>query len=42
VQTTRPFISADNLTPQKARILLMLALAHGAAADELEELFQSY
>jgi L-asparaginase len=42
VQTTRPFISADNLTPQKARILLMLALAHGAAAQELEDIFQSY
>ncbi|MDH3547702.1 MAG: asparaginase [Gammaproteobacteria bacterium] len=42
VQTGRPFTSADNLTPQKARILLMLALAHGATADELEGIFSSY
>jgi L-asparaginase len=42
VQTGRPFTSADNLTPQKARILLMLALAHGAKADELEDIFLDY
>lgn len=42
VQTTRPFTSADNLTPQKARILLMLALHHGVAADGLDNVFSSY
>ncbi len=42
VQTGRPFMSADNLTPQKARILLMLALANGATPDTLQEIFLSY
>lgn len=42
IQTGRPFTSADNLTPQKARILLMLALAHGAQPDELEDVFLAY
>ena len=42
VQTGRPFTSADNLTPQKARILLMLALAQGATGDELQEIFLRY
>jgi len=42
VQTGRPFTSADNLTPQKARILLMLALANGVTADGLEDIFLSY
>ncbi|MDH3507828.1 MAG: asparaginase [Gammaproteobacteria bacterium] len=42
IQTGRPFTSADNLTPQKARILLMLALANGASPDMLEEIFLSY
>ena len=42
VQTGRPFTSADNLTPQKARILLMLALKNGATADALETVFLSY
>jgi len=42
IQTNRPFTSADNLTPQKARILLMLALANGVAPGELEEIFGSY
>ncbi len=42
VQTGRPFTSADNLTPQKARILLMLALANGVEPDGLEEIFLSY
>ena len=42
VETDRPFVSADNLTPQKARILLMLALAHGVPADALESVFESY
>lgn len=34
------FVTADNLTPQKARILLALALAHGIA--ELERVFATY
>jgi len=42
IQTNRPFTSADNLTPQKARILLMLALANGVPLDALEEVFASY
>ncbi len=42
IQTGRPFTSADNLTPQKARILLMLALAHGVQPDELQEVFLAY
>lgn len=35
-------ISADNLTPQKARILLMLALAAGIPREELPRVFQTY
>ncbi len=42
IQTGRPFTSADNLTPQKARILLMVALAHGVQPDELEQVFLAY
>lgn len=42
VQTGRGFTSADNLTPQKARILLMLALAHKLPANRLEQLFMDY
>ncbi len=42
VQTGRPYTSADNLTPQKARILLMLALASGAQPDELQDIFLDY
>jgi len=42
IQTGRPFTSADNLTPQKARILLMLALANGVQPDELDAVFGSY
>lgn len=34
------FVTADNLTPQKARILLALALAHGIA--DLERVFATY
>jgi L-asparaginase len=33
VQSAREFISADNLTPHKARILLILALAHKVPID---------
>jgi L-asparaginase len=37
------FISADNLTPQKARILLMLALSHNKTSEEeFEEIFMTY
>jgi L-asparaginase len=42
VATDRPFTSADNLTPQKARILLMLALANGVTAGTLESVFLTY
>jgi L-asparaginase len=42
VQTGRGFTSADNLTPQKARILLMLALAHKVPASRLEQVFLTY
>lgn len=42
VRTERQFPSADNLTPQKARILLMLALANGATRETIEEIFLSY
>jgi L-asparaginase len=34
------FVTADNLTPQKARILLALALAHGIT--DLERVFATY
>jgi len=30
INTENPYISADNLTPQKARVLTMLALAKNA------------
>ncbi len=42
IQTNREFISADNMTVQKARILLMLALAHNVPMDHLEEVFARY
>ena len=42
VQTGRGFTSADNLTPQKARILLMLGLAQKLPMDRLEQLFMTY
>jgi L-asparaginase len=42
IQSTREFISADNLTAQKARILLMMSLAHNIPADEIEEVFMNY
>ena len=37
-----PFITADNLTPQKARILLILALAKTQAKDELKRIVQTH
>ncbi len=42
IQTNREFISADNLTPQKARILLMMALANKVPLDRIEEVFSTY
>ncbi len=36
------FISSDNLSPQKARILLMLALTKSSDPEEIQELFWSY
>jgi L-asparaginase len=38
--TALGFVTADNLTPQKARVLLGLALAHGIA--DLERVFATY
>jgi L-asparaginase len=38
----RPLIWGDNLTPQKARILLMLALTTTRDPAELQRIFQSY
>jgi L-asparaginase len=40
--TDNPFITGDNLTPQKARILLMLALAKTQAKDELKRIVQTH
>jgi L-asparaginase len=42
IQTNREFISADNLTAQKARILLTLALANKVPMDRIEEVFSTY
>lgn len=36
------FITADNLNPQKARILLMLALSKTQNIDEIQEIFDTY
>ncbi len=36
------FIAADNLTPQKARILLMMALTVTNEADEIRRIFDTY
>ena len=38
----RPLIWGDNLTPQKARILLMLALTTTKEPGELQQIFQKY
>jgi L-asparaginase type II len=38
----RPLIWGDNLTPQKARILLMLALTRTRAPAELQKIFDTY
>lgn len=41
--TTHPsYISGDNLSAQKARILLMLALAKTSALDEIQRIFDEY
>ncbi len=38
----RPLIYGDNLTPQKARILLMLALTTTRDAAKLQQIFATY
>jgi L-asparaginase type II len=38
----RPLIWGDNLTPQKARVLLMLALTRTRDAAELQKIFNTY
>jgi L-asparaginase len=38
----RPIIFADNLTPQKARVLLMLALTTTKDRAEIQRIFQRY
>jgi L-asparaginase/Glu-tRNA(Gln) amidotransferase subunit D len=35
-------IGADNLNPQKARILLMLALTRSSAVKEIRRMFATY
>lgn len=39
---TYSFISADNLSPQKARILLMLALLHTNKNETIQQFFHEY
>jgi L-asparaginase len=36
------FVAADNLSPQKARILLQLALSKTAKPDEIQQMFDEY
>lgn len=36
------FIASDNLSPQKARILLMLALSHTKDLDDIQQMFWDY
>jgi L-asparaginase len=38
----RPLVWGDNLTPQKARVLLMLALTRTRAPAELQKIFETY
>lgn len=38
----RGFVSADNLNPQKARVLLMVALSQTSDIDELRRIFATY
>ncbi len=35
-------VGADNLNPQKARILLMLALTRSSDADDIQRMFDTY
>jgi L-asparaginase/Glu-tRNA(Gln) amidotransferase subunit D len=42
VSERRPLLYGDNLTPQKARILLMLALTRTRDAAELQRIFATY
>ena len=36
------FVAADNLSPQKARILLQLALTKTSKPDEIQQMFDDY
>ena len=36
------FVAADNLSPQKARILLQLALTGTSKPDEIQRIFDEY
>ena len=36
------FVAADNLSPQKARILLQLALTKTAKPEEIQKIFDEY
>ena len=38
----RPLIWGDNLTPQKARVLLMMALTRTRSAPEIQKIFETY
>jgi L-asparaginase len=42
VSEKRPLLYGDNLTPQKARILLMLALTKTRDPGELQKIFETY
>lgn len=41
-QSPRPWVTGDNLSPYKARILLMLGLSAGLTGDELQRIFDQY
>jgi L-asparaginase/Glu-tRNA(Gln) amidotransferase subunit D len=36
------YVAADNLNPQKARVLAMLALAHAKDRAAIERMFSEY
>jgi L-asparaginase len=36
------FVAADSLTPQKARILLMMALTVSSEPNEIRRMFDTY
>ncbi|MFT5393399.1 MAG: L-asparaginase [Gammaproteobacteria bacterium] len=40
--SSRGFVAADNLNPQKARVLLMLALTRTTQVDEIVRIFSEY